>query len=51
MMAATPGGKPLVSVAKKGNGQFDSFAWRKIRDCRTHCFAATDVEELVLLFK
>ena len=44
-------GKPLASVAKKENDQFDSFASRKTRDCRQHCSAAVDVEELVLLFK
>ena len=34
MVAATPGGKPLVSVAKKENVQFDSFASQKTNDCR-----------------
>ena len=51
MVAATPREKPLASVAKKENGQFDSFALRKTRDCRQHCSVAVDVKELVLLFK
>ena len=51
MVTATPGGKPLTSVAKRENGQYDSFASRKIRDCRQHCSAAVDVEESVLIFK
>ena len=51
MVAATPGGKPLASVAKKENCKFDSFASRKTRDCRRHCSTAVDVEELILLFK
>ena len=51
MVAVTPGGKPLASVAKKENGHFDSFASRKTRDCRQHCSAVVDVEELVLIFK
>ena len=41
MAAATPGEKPLASVAKK---------W-KTRDCRQCCSVAADVEELVLLLK
>ena len=51
MVAAAPGGKPLTSVAKKENSQFDSFASRKTMDCRQYCSEAVDVEELVLLFK
>ena len=51
MVAATPGEKHLASVAKKGNGQFDSFTSRKTRDCRRHCSAVADAKELVLRFK
>ena len=31
MVVAAPEGKCLAPVAKKGNGQFDSFTLRKIR--------------------
>ena len=51
MVAVAPGGKPLTSVAKKENSQFDSFASGNAMDCRQYCSEAVDVEELVLLFK
>ena len=51
MVVATPGGKPLAAGAKRENGQFDSFASRKISDCRQHFPVAVDAKELVLLFK
>ena len=42
-----PGKKPPASGAKMENGLFDSFASRRTRDCRQHCFAAVDFEELI----
>ena len=51
MVAATPGGKPWTSIAKKGNGQFDCFVSLKTRDRRQYCSVADDAKELVLLFK
>ena len=50
MVTATPGKKPPTSGAKLENDLFDSFASRKTRDCRQHCFAAVNFEELILLF-
>ena len=51
MVAATPGGKPLTSVAKKETGQFDCFVSLKTRDRRQYSSAADDAKDLVLLFK